>query len=151
MIFEDFTSDAAERWDYVADRVMGGVSSGEAQIVRDGADSAVHLTGTVSTDNNGGFIQVRHRFAGGWGKTRGACGYQPRAMIRSFMCSYAQKGYRGFGIRIGLPLKSVQNWPSLRWISTNSNHPMKGCPRRSHQILFKVLVLWHTVAITRQT
>ena len=72
MIFEDFTSGATERWDYVADRVMGGVSSGEAQIVRDGAYSAVHLTGTVSTDNNGGFIQVRHRFAGGWGKdTRG--------------------------------------------------------------------------------
>ncbi len=30
------------------------------------SDGAVRLQGTVSTDNNGGFIQVRHRFGGGW-------------------------------------------------------------------------------------
>jgi len=64
--FEDFETDAIERWTYVADRVMGGVSSGDAHMVRDGDDGAVRLKGVVSTENNGGFIQVRQQFSGGW-------------------------------------------------------------------------------------
>lgn len=42
-------------WTYLADTVMGGVSQGAAQI----EGGAVRLTGTVSTANNGGFVQVR--------------------------------------------------------------------------------------------
>lgn len=42
-------------WRYLADTVMGGVSEGQAQVDGD----AIRLTGTVSTANNGGFIQVR--------------------------------------------------------------------------------------------
>nr|WP_298859929.1 CIA30 family protein [uncultured Sulfitobacter sp.] len=52
-------------WEYVADTVMGGVSSG--QITRgdvEGRD-AVHLTGTVSLENNGGFIQMAFDLAHG--------------------------------------------------------------------------------------
>lgn len=45
-------------WDYVADTVMGGVSTGRAtQEVVDGRD-AIRLTGAVSLDNNGGFVQI---------------------------------------------------------------------------------------------
>lgn len=48
----------APNWEYVADTVMGGVSRGEAtQTVVDG-QSAVRLTGDVSLDNNGGFVQI---------------------------------------------------------------------------------------------
>ena len=48
-------------WRYFADTVMGGVSEGSA-----GAEGgAVRLTGTVSTANNGGFIQVRTEFENG--------------------------------------------------------------------------------------
>ncbi|WP_370402541.1 CIA30 family protein [Sulfitobacter sp. JB4-11] len=45
-------------WEYVADRVMGGVSSGQisAEVV-EGQD-ATRLTGDVSLDNNGGFVQM---------------------------------------------------------------------------------------------
>ncbi|TNF59682.1 MAG: CIA30 family protein [Rhodobacteraceae bacterium] len=50
-------------WRFVSDRVMGGVSSGQAEAGRDPAH--VRLTGDVSTDNNGGFIQVR-RDLGPW-------------------------------------------------------------------------------------
>ncbi len=57
--------DTGARWDYVADGVMGGVSQGGA-VVEAGA---VRLTGRVSTANNGGFIQVRRRFEGGWPAT----------------------------------------------------------------------------------
>jgi hypothetical protein len=63
--FEDFSGTAGERWQYVADGVMGGVSQGEAEFVEADGGQAVRLHGQVSTENNGGFIQVRHRFDGG--------------------------------------------------------------------------------------
>lgn len=45
-------------WEFVADTVMGGVSSG--QVVEQVVDGrkAKRLTGTVSLENNGGFIQM---------------------------------------------------------------------------------------------
>ncbi len=45
-------------WEYVADKVMGGVSRG--QMRREAVDGreAARLTGTVSLDNDGGFIQM---------------------------------------------------------------------------------------------
>ena len=68
-VFDDFSGDVNARWDYVADGVMGGVSSGRAEITGSGWDAVLRLTGTVSTDNNGGFIQVRRRFSEPWPKT----------------------------------------------------------------------------------
>lgn len=61
-VWESFDGRAEARWDYVADGVMGGVSQGEAVMEA----GTVRLTGSVSTANNGGFIQVRRRFQGGW-------------------------------------------------------------------------------------
>ena len=48
-----------EQWRYVADDVMGGVSTGyvEYQIIEE--DIIAVLKGNVSTENNGGFIQIR--------------------------------------------------------------------------------------------
>ena len=67
VVFDDFSS-AAERWSYVADGVMGGVSQGGVAF----AEGAVQLSGTVSTDNNGGFIQVRRNLENGLpSETRG--------------------------------------------------------------------------------
>jgi hypothetical protein len=43
------------QWRYAADTVMGGVSEGRGVV----EDDVLRLTGTVSTANNGGFIQVR--------------------------------------------------------------------------------------------
>lgn len=42
-------------WRYAADTVMGGVSAGVGRIEA----GILHLTGAVSTANNGGFIQMR--------------------------------------------------------------------------------------------
>ena len=58
-MFETFDTDPSTRWTYFADTVMGGVSTGNATFERDAAGSFVRLSGEVSTDNNGGFIQVR--------------------------------------------------------------------------------------------
>lgn len=53
------TSDQAAYWRFVSDGVMGGVSKGRLSFEsRDGVDFA-RLKGTVSTANNGGFIQFR--------------------------------------------------------------------------------------------
>lgn len=38
---------------------MGGVSDMEARILEDGDERFLHLTGNVSLENNGGFIQAR--------------------------------------------------------------------------------------------
>jgi hypothetical protein len=48
-------------WNYVSDRVMGGVSTGAASLERDGDITFARLTGDVSTRNNGGFIQLRSK------------------------------------------------------------------------------------------
>ncbi len=49
--------DGAERpiWRAQNDNVMGGVSEGGAEI----ADGALHFSGSLSLENNGGFAQVR--------------------------------------------------------------------------------------------
>ena len=54
-----FTADSGKYWQYVSDRVMGGVSDGQVALKKDGEMYFARLTGNVSTKNNGGFIQVR--------------------------------------------------------------------------------------------
>lgn len=56
---EDFTVQPETRWRFFADTVMGGVSSGQLSFVQDGGQTHARLTGRVSTENNGGFIQIR--------------------------------------------------------------------------------------------
>lgn len=45
-------------WELVSDRVMGGVSDGTLARTTLAGRAALHLTGTVSLDNNGGFLQM---------------------------------------------------------------------------------------------
>jgi hypothetical protein len=58
-MIEDFTGTPAARWEFVSDQVMGGVSTGNVSLEREGDQSILHLQGVVSTKNNGGFIQAR--------------------------------------------------------------------------------------------
>lgn len=52
--------DASQQpWRFIADGVMGGVSTGRLDIQRDGDAMVARMTGHVSTANNGGFIQIR--------------------------------------------------------------------------------------------
>lgn len=62
-MFETFEDSPQLRWDYVADTVMGGVSTGNATFEREGGVAFVRLAGQVSTANNGGFIQVRRKLS----------------------------------------------------------------------------------------
>ena len=63
MLIEDFSQDAGDRWSYTSDRVMGGVSDGGAALGSEGDLEFARLRGTVSTANNGGFIQIRQELA----------------------------------------------------------------------------------------
>jgi len=54
-----FNADSGKYWQYVSDRVMGGISDGKVILEQDGEMYYVRLTGNVSTANNGGFIQLR--------------------------------------------------------------------------------------------
>lgn len=52
-------------WEYVADTVMGGVSTGTVTHEAVAGRQAARLTGTVSLENNGGFIQMAFDLAEG--------------------------------------------------------------------------------------
>ena len=45
-------------WEFVSDRVMGGVSEGTVQRATVAGRAAVRLSGQVSLANNGGFVQM---------------------------------------------------------------------------------------------
>ena len=60
-VFEDFKNNRKDRWHFFADTVMGGVSTGRVEFIEEDSDSYLRMTGHVSTENNGGFIQVRRK------------------------------------------------------------------------------------------
>ena len=60
MIFEDFSKNSGEiNWEFITDQVMGGISSGSFNILKETNISFLRMTGKVRLENNGGFIQVR--------------------------------------------------------------------------------------------
>lgn len=60
-MFENFEIAPASRWEFLADTVMGGVSTGTVTFAKEGTASFARLAGTVSTENRGGFIQFRRK------------------------------------------------------------------------------------------
>jgi peptide methionine sulfoxide reductase msrA/msrB len=67
MPIDDFSSMGSKnnfgtKWEFVSDRVMGGNSSGKMEVVNEDERPCLHLTGSVSLANNGGFIQARTSF-----------------------------------------------------------------------------------------
>ena len=49
-------------WKFFSDQVMGGVSEGSTALIKYKEQFFLRLQGTVSTKNNGGFIQVRRDY-----------------------------------------------------------------------------------------
>ena len=58
-IIDDFTDHPEKRWQFFTDQVMGGISEGGASVKLGPEGPYVRLEGSVSTANNGGFIQIR--------------------------------------------------------------------------------------------
>lgn len=62
LLLDDFSGEVSTlgtRWEGFTDQVMGGVSDMTARVEADGTNKVLHLSGNVSLENNGGFIQVR--------------------------------------------------------------------------------------------
>jgi len=55
---DDLTSDLGNPWRLVTNQVMGGISKGELRADSHAGRPCIRLTGTVSTKNNGGFVQM---------------------------------------------------------------------------------------------
>ena len=64
MLIDNFNNDNQENWEFISDKVMGGVSFGSYEILNEGNLFFLKLTGFVSLENNGGFIQVRKKIKG---------------------------------------------------------------------------------------
>ncbi len=62
-LIDDFRNDPQGQWRFLADTVMGGVSTGRVVFKNENGAAYVHMTGRVSTENNGGFIQVRRQLS----------------------------------------------------------------------------------------
>lgn len=60
IVLDSFMVDAPSRWEFIADGVMGGVSTGELTFPKIQGKTSLRLTGSVSTENRGGFIQARY-------------------------------------------------------------------------------------------
>ena len=59
IMIENFEVQPENRWRFFTDGVMGGVSSGEVTFLQEDGQAFARMTGRVSTENNGGFIQMR--------------------------------------------------------------------------------------------
>jgi hypothetical protein len=65
LLLDNFESESAltgTAWEGFTDQVMGGVSELSVNRVSSGDGAYLRMRGRVSTDNNGGFIQVRLKF-----------------------------------------------------------------------------------------
>ncbi len=49
----------SQQWNFITDKVMGGVSTGKFKVDKVEGVACYRMTGNVSTKNNGGFIQIR--------------------------------------------------------------------------------------------
>ena len=60
-MFENFINNPQEKWEFISDQVMGGVSDGKVEYFKEDDKSYARMTGIVSLENNGGFIQIRKK------------------------------------------------------------------------------------------
>ena len=59
----NFCEEKSDKWCFVSDKVMGGVSEGSFQTIVEGNDAHYNMQGNVSTENNGGFLQFRTKIS----------------------------------------------------------------------------------------
>ena len=55
---DDVTSNLGTRWQLVTDNVMGGLSQGRLTLDRYKDKNCLRMRGDVTTENNGGFVQI---------------------------------------------------------------------------------------------
>ena len=63
ILIDNFINKNEKDWEFISDQVMGGVSFGDYKIISEQNVNFIRLTGFVSLENNGGFIQVRKKIS----------------------------------------------------------------------------------------
>jgi len=61
VLFENFVENPEKKWEFISDQVMGGESDGKVEFIKEDDKSFARMTGIVSLENNGGFIQIRKK------------------------------------------------------------------------------------------
>ena len=61
MEFENFENNPELNWKFISDSVMGGASEGKIEFLKDQNNHFARMTGLVSLENDGGFIQFRKK------------------------------------------------------------------------------------------
>ena len=56
---EEFCESGNAKWCFVTDKVMGGISEGSLEFLKESDTYFYRMTGDLSLENNGGFIQFR--------------------------------------------------------------------------------------------
>ena len=59
-IFKD-NFENPKKWQFISDQVMGGISTGKVEFFNENNNLYARLTGNVSTENKGGFIQIKRK------------------------------------------------------------------------------------------
>ncbi|MCK0150265.1 CIA30 family protein [Marivita sp. S6314] len=113
-VFDDFSGDVGARWDYVADGVMGGVSQGGAEIRGAGSGAVLRLQGAVSTDNNGGFIQVRQRFSEAWPQTAEGVSLRVKGNGETYYVFLKTPGLSRVWHSYRAPFTASEQWQTVR-------------------------------------
>ncbi|MDG0970007.1 MAG: CIA30 family protein [Porticoccaceae bacterium] len=92
IIIDDFSADSQVAWNYFSDQVMGGVSEGSARLGVENGENFAHLTGDVSTANNGGFIQLRTSLRAGVDKDAVGIYVKVRGNLQKYYIHLRTKG-----------------------------------------------------------
>jgi hypothetical protein len=131
--FEDFSGDVGARWDYVADSVMGGVSSGRAEVEKTGEGAVLRLHGLVSTKNNGGFIQVRRRFSEPWSDDAQGLQLRVRGNGQTYYVFLKTPGLSRVWYSYRAQFKATPEWQDVRlgfdqFVPSHTAMPLKFAP-----------------------
>jgi hypothetical protein len=70
IFFDDFADSPSKRWEFITDQVMGGVSNGNITFMNENGANFARMTGNVSLENNGGFIQFRRKVTSHFDKSK---------------------------------------------------------------------------------
>jgi hypothetical protein len=82
LVLDDFSVPTADAmgWSVFTDRVMGGLSDAQGALVEVQGRRALRLTGRVSLERNGGFVQMARRLGPGPGTSRDARAFSGLAL-----------------------------------------------------------------------
>lgn len=129
VLIENFEVQPEARWQFIADTVMGGVSTGQVEFVQGEGNAYAHMTGRVSTQNNGGFIQFRMELPAPLPKNASGLRLVVREMSNPTSCTCGPAVLFCRGNTIRLVLRRPKNGRRCACLLPTSRLPDGSCER----------------------